>query len=68
MSGPTGGAVTSPDRATARRGLVLFLILVAGFDAVFVGVIVATGNPLWIFALMWSVAASSVVCRLVFRE
>ena len=68
MSGPTDVAVTSPDRATARRGLVLFLILVAGFDAVFVGVIVATGNPLWIFALMWSVAAPSVVCRLVFRE
>jgi membrane protease YdiL (CAAX protease family) len=68
MSGLTGGAVTDPRRATARRRLAVFLVLVTVLDAVFVAVIVATGNPLWIFALMWSVAASSVVCRLVFRE
>ena len=52
----------------ARRGLVLFLVLVAGLDAACTAAVVATGNPLWIFALMWSVALASVVCRLVGGE
>jgi membrane protease YdiL (CAAX protease family) len=46
----------------------LFLPLVAVLDALVVWVIVATGNPLWIYALMWSVAAASVACRLLLRE
>jgi membrane protease YdiL (CAAX protease family) len=52
----------------ARRGLVLYGLLVVVFDAVFVGVIVGTGDVQWIFALMWSVAVASVICRLVLRE
>jgi membrane protease YdiL (CAAX protease family) len=52
----------------ARRGLVLYGLLVVVFDAVFVGVIVGTGDAQWIFALMWSVAVASVICRLVLRE
>jgi len=31
-------------------------------------VIAVTGQVLWIFALMWSVAAASVICRVVVKE
>ena len=55
-------------RGRARRGLVLYCVLVVVFDAVFVAVVVGTGDARWILALMWSVAVASVVCRLVLRE
>ena len=61
-------AVVPADRATARRGLLLFFALAAVFDAAIVTVIVVTGQVLWIFALMWSVAAASVICRVVLKE
>lgn len=68
MSALRRSDATIPDRATARRGLLIFLALVAVLDVLFVSVIVTTGNVLWIYALMWSVAAASVICRLVLRE
>ncbi|MDX2547752.1 type II CAAX prenyl endopeptidase Rce1 family protein [Streptomyces sp. WI04-05B] len=55
-------------RAKARRGLLLFLSLVVFFNLVFTTVAVRTDNTAWFVALMWSVAFSSVVCRLVLRE
>jgi membrane protease YdiL (CAAX protease family) len=61
-------AVDPADRATARLGLLLFFALAAVFDAVIVTVIAITGQVLWIFALMWSVAAASVICRIVLKE
>jgi hypothetical protein len=39
-------------RGRARRGLVLYCVLVVVFDAVFVGVVVGTGDARWILALM----------------
>ena len=60
--------VTSASRLRARRGVVLFLVSVAAFDVVLTTVIVVTGNPVWILVLMWSVAVSSLICRLVLRE
>jgi hypothetical protein len=48
-------------RRDARRGLALFLVWVAVFDAVFATVLVNTGNLLWIYALMWTVALASVI-------
>jgi hypothetical protein len=59
---------SSDERARARRGLALLFPLVAIFDAVFVTALAVTGNPLWIYAPMWSVAAASVITRLVLRE
>ena len=61
-------AVDPAHRATARRGLLLFFALAAVFDAALVTVIAVTGEVLWIFALMWSVAAASVICRIVLKE
>jgi membrane protease YdiL (CAAX protease family) len=61
-------AVDPADRATARRGLLLFFALAAVFDAAIVTVIAVTGEILWIFALMWSVAAASVICRIALKE
>jgi uncharacterized protein len=55
-------------RGTARRGLVFYCLLVAAFDAAFVWVVVHTGDSRWILALMWSVGAASVICRVVLRE
>jgi uncharacterized protein len=61
-------ATATADRSLARRGLLLFLALVAVFDAGLVMVIVRTGDTRWILALMWSVTAASVICRLALRE
>jgi membrane protease YdiL (CAAX protease family) len=68
MSAVHRSAAMTSDRTTARRGLLIFLPLVAVLDVLFVAVIVTTGNPLWIYALMWSVAATSVLCRVVLRD
>jgi uncharacterized protein len=68
MSVQPGTTDPSAARRTARRGLLLYCVLVAVFDAAFVGVVVRTGDTRWFFALMWSVAAASVICRLVWRE
>ena len=61
-------AVPPADRLRARRGVVLFLILVVAFDVVLTTVTVVTGNAIWILVLMWSVAVASLICRLVLRE
>jgi uncharacterized protein len=55
-------------RSQARRGLAVFFALVVPLTAIFQGILITTGNPLWVFALMWSVALASVVARLVLRE
>lgn len=68
MSVVSPAAAIAVDRSRARRGVVLFLVLVAVFNAVVVVVIVRTGDARWTLALMWSVALASVICRLVLRE
>ncbi|WP_432828696.1 CPBP family glutamic-type intramembrane protease [Dactylosporangium sp. CA-092794] len=59
---------THERRAKARRGLLLFLSLVAIFNLIFVAVVVKTGDTRWFLGLMWSVALASVICRLVLHE
>jgi CAAX protease family protein len=68
MSRSTDVTIPGADRARARRGLTIFFSLVIVFAVPFVGLVVATGNLLWIFAYMWSVALSSIIARLVQRE
>lgn len=68
MSGPADVAASTADRTRARRGVVIFLGLVIVCSAVFVTVLTVTGQTLWVYALVWSVALSSVVARLVLRE
>jgi len=46
----------------------MFLGLVVIFNLIFTGIALATDNTTWFLALMWSVAASSVICRLIRRE
>lgn len=55
-------------RGTARRGLLLYCVLVAVFNAAFVWAVVRTGDARWFLAMMWSAAAASAICRLVLRE
>jgi hypothetical protein len=68
VSKPADVAVPSADRKRARRGLAIFCALVAVFNAVFITLLTVTGDLRWILALMWSVALSSVITRLVQRE
>lgn len=67
---PVGPADTEvrPSTARARRGLAIFLSLVIVFNALILTLMTISGNLAWIFALMGSVALSSIVARLVQRE
>jgi hypothetical protein len=55
-------------RSQARRGLAVFFAVLVPLTAIFQAIAIATGNASWIFALMWSPAAASVVARLALRE
>lgn len=55
-------------RSQARRGLAVFFAILVPLTAIFQAIIIITGNMLWVFPLMWSVAGASVVARLVLRE
>jgi uncharacterized protein len=67
------GESTEDRRATVRRSLTLFFVLVAGVSAWLEWSISKTGRPIGesrglVVLLMWTPAAASLVCRLVFRE
>ena len=55
-------------RLRARRGLAIYFAVLVPLTAVFQAIVIITGNFSWIWALMWSPAAASVVARLVLRE
>jgi membrane protease YdiL (CAAX protease family) len=55
-------------RLRARRGLAIYFAVLVPLTAVFQAIIISTGNFSWIWALMWTPAAASVVARLVLRE
>jgi membrane protease YdiL (CAAX protease family) len=55
-------------RLRARRGLASYFAVLVPLTVVFQVIIISTGNPSWIWALMWSPAVASVVARLVLRE
>src|SRR5919199_1035116 len=55
-------------RLRARRGLAIYFAVLVPLSAVFQAIVIITGNFSWIWALMWSPAAASVVARLVLRE
>jgi hypothetical protein len=67
MYASTSSLASADTQHQARRGLTIYLTVVVVFMALF-DVLVVTVSPLWIFALMWSPAAASVVARLVLRE
>src|SRR5215208_6290453 len=67
MNVPTSSLADADIQHQARRGLAIYLAVVVVLTALF-DVLVITFSPLWIFALMWSPAAASVVTRLVLRE
>ena len=52
----------------ARRGLAVFFAILVPLTVIFQAILITTGNLLWVFPLMWSVAVASVVTRLVLRE
>ncbi len=60
-------AADSNIRLRARRGLIIYFAVLVPFSTVF-EVLMIRGNTSWVWALMWTPAAASVVARLVLRE
>lgn len=60
-------AVDSNIRLRARRGLTIYFAVLVPLSAVFEALMIR-GNTSWVWALMWTPAAASVVARLVGNE
>jgi membrane protease YdiL (CAAX protease family) len=55
-------------RLRARRGLAIYFALLVPFSAVFETLMIAGGGSSWVWALMWTPGAASIVARLILRE
>jgi membrane protease YdiL (CAAX protease family) len=64
---PASQDVERNRRLQARRGLALYFAVLVPLSAVFETLMIL-GNLSWLWALMWTPAAASVVARLVLRE
>jgi uncharacterized protein len=64
---PTSPAAEQDSRLQARRGLAIYFAVLVPLSAVFETLMIL-GNSSWLWALMWTPAAASVVARLVLRE
>ena len=60
-------AADSNTRLRARRGLIIYFAVLVPLSAVFEALIIK-GSSSWVWALMWTPAAASLVARLVLRE
>lgn len=70
MSVRTSPALLAADTGTrlrARRGLAIYFAVLVPLSAVFEALMIS-GSLSWVWALMWTPAAASVVARLVLRE
>ncbi len=52
----------------ARHGLAIYFAILVPLTVVFEAIVIITGDISWIWALMWTPAAASVVARLVLGE
>ena len=64
---PSSLAAERNRRLQARRGLALYFAILVPLSAVFETLMIL-GNLSWLWALMWTPAAASVVARLILRE
>jgi uncharacterized protein len=64
---PSSAMITA-DRNQARRGLMLYFVLLIPLSALLEGLIIGTHNLAWAMVLMWVPALASVVARLTLRE
>jgi membrane protease YdiL (CAAX protease family) len=64
---PVSLAAERNRRLQARRGLALYFAVIVPLSAVFETLMIL-GNLSWLWALMWTPAAASVVARLILRE
>ena len=60
-------AADSNIRLRARRGLTIYFAVLVPLSAAFEALLIR-GNSSWVWALMWTPAAASLVARLVLRE
>ena len=58
---PALRAAESDTRRRARRGLAVYFAVLVPLSAVFEALVIITGDFSWIWALMWTPAAASVV-------
>ena len=61
-------AMIEDARNQARRGLMLYFVLLVPLSALLEGLIIRTHNLAWLLVLMWAPALASVVARLTLRE
>jgi membrane protease YdiL (CAAX protease family) len=54
-------------RRTARRGLLIYFVVVAILTTIF-DVLLINVSPAWVIALMWSPAVASIIARLILHE
>src|SRR5262249_37041996 len=64
---PASPAAEGDTRRRARRGLAVYFAALVPLSAVFEALVIA-GSPSWVWPLMWTPAAASVVARLALRE
>jgi CAAX protease family protein len=64
---PALDAADSNIRLRARRGLTIYFAVLVPLSVVFETLMI-TGSSSWVWALMWTPAAASVVARLALRE
>lgn len=69
----SGQELSRDPRARARRGLLIYCVLVAGGAGTIEAALIRAGGPVqrhlaWVAMLMWIPAVASVACRLILRE
>ena len=52
----------------ARRGLAIYFAVLVPFSAAFETLMIVGGGSAWVWALMWTPGAASVLARLILRE
>jgi hypothetical protein len=68
MRTPAYTAAEHDTRRHARRGLAIYFAVLVPFSAVFETLMIVGGGSSWVWALMWTPGAASIVARLILRE
>jgi len=68
MRTPAYTAAEHDTRGHARRGLAIYFAVLVPFSAVFETLMIVGGGSSWVWALMWTPGAASIVARLILRE
>ena len=65
---PASSPAEHDARLLARRGLRIYFAVVLALSAVLETLLIIGGSSSWVWALMWTPAAATMVARVVLRE